>query len=251
MPPRRLQKETTGEEPTRQRRPHPDWTAPCKDFFMEALLQQKRLGCWGDRGPKPLAWKNAINDLNNHYGIQFQTTVGKNKYHQIRALYLTTKRLKGRSGWSWDNNSKKVLVDEVIWEAELASLLMKSTTDRKEDNAEYQQVVKIKHNGFRLWDVALKIFEGQVVEGMFAITINNQLKQLQDKYAKDVVRGQGVSIPDLDASEDKADEMEAREEGATELTDNEGKARRESGGSASQTGPPVSQAPLRVQTGGG
>ncbi|XP_026396931.1 uncharacterized protein LOC113291636 [Papaver somniferum] len=107
------------------------------------------------------AWIEVKDEFNKKNGQSFTMDQIKNRYNVLRVRHNDMKKLMSLSGFEWDSEDKKIIVDdEGVWDAYLGE-----NPDKK----------KYKTNGCPIYEELCTIFGGSTATGSNAYVLINAL----------------------------------------------------------------------------
>ncbi|XP_026384803.1 uncharacterized protein LOC113280391 [Papaver somniferum] len=126
------------------------WCNSLEKSLCELLIVQ----ILGGKKPKSFvkeAWIEVKDEFNKKNGQNFTMDQIKNRYNLFRVRPNDMKKLMSLSGFEWDSEDKKIIVDdEGVWDAYLG---------------EYPDKKKYKTNGFPIYEELCTIFGGSTATG--------------------------------------------------------------------------------------
>ncbi|XP_026396894.1 uncharacterized protein LOC113291589 [Papaver somniferum] len=176
------------------------WCNSLEKSLCELLIVQ----ILGGKKPKSFvkeAWIEVKDEFNKKNGQNFTMDQIKNRYNLFRVRHNDMKKLMSLSGFEWDSEDKKIIVDdEGVWDAYLG---------------EYPDKKKYKTNGCPIYEELCTIFGGSTVTGSNAYasaqSVDDDTPVKSSRQGSSVVGVEEVS----ESSTEKANERGKRKAPAT------------------------------------
>ncbi|XP_056175214.1 uncharacterized protein LOC115669025 [Syzygium oleosum] len=131
------------------------WTEPLTELFVSLMVDEVKMGTRTSCTYNKVGWINIEKKFNEQTGLHFSLTQFKNKAHKLKRKYGSFKKLLSTTGFGWDDDSKKVVVDdETVW------------ANHIKDNTEW---AKFRKDGFPLYSQLCVVFGDTYATGEFAM----------------------------------------------------------------------------------
>jgi hypothetical protein len=148
LPPQ--QQKSSKKERKKSSAPRAHWTEERRLFFIDALLEQTRLGRRAQGGWPPEVWKDITNALNKTFNWNLVFGKAKDQYNALRKDYLIVKAMRSLSGWGWDDELKRVTAPKAVFDEHIAA---------------HPEASKFAHLSFIYYDKMHELLEGKVATG--------------------------------------------------------------------------------------
>ncbi|XP_058096548.1 uncharacterized protein LOC131242130 [Magnolia sinica] len=101
--------------PTSQDRNKADWNEARDAFLVEGLIEQANIGKRNASVWKKEAWKSVRDAFNLRFGLEFDMSQIKSRYHLLKRLYHILQTLLQQNGFGWDDNFHAVTANTEVW----------------------------------------------------------------------------------------------------------------------------------------
>ncbi|KAF8256442.1 Myb/SANT-like DNA-binding domain-containing protein [Lactarius quietus] len=127
------------------------WSQRNEALLVHTLADQKAKGEWGDNNPKKAAWVACVAALagseKESGGHPKTETAVKSRWQRLKQEFDTVKKLRGLSGFGWDDIEQKVTASDDVWEDYL----------KVKEHHDHQ---KFQHKKFPLFDEIADLVDG-------------------------------------------------------------------------------------------
>lgn len=97
------------------------WTNEGKDAFIQAMLSEIDSGTFTDSGFKVDAWTRMRNKVSQVLGVEVTKQQLQSQHNYYRKLFKAFTELMSTSGFGWDEATKQLRAEPVVWTRYLAS----------------------------------------------------------------------------------------------------------------------------------
>ncbi|XP_056162107.1 L10-interacting MYB domain-containing protein-like isoform X2 [Syzygium oleosum] len=131
------------------------WTEPLTELFVSLMVDEVKKGNRTSCTYNIVGWINIEKEFNEQTRLHFSLPQFKNKAQKLKRQYGSFKKLLSTTGFGWDNDSKRVVVDdETVWANHIKA------------NTEW---VKFRKDRFPLYSQLCVVFGDTYATGEFAI----------------------------------------------------------------------------------
>ncbi|XP_030449878.2 uncharacterized protein LOC115672248 [Syzygium oleosum] len=131
------------------------WTMPLTELFVSLMVDEVKKGNRTSCTYNRVEWINIEGEFNKLTGLHFSLPQFKNKAQKLKRQYGSFKKLLSTMGFGWDDDSKRVIVDdETIWANHIKA------------NIEW---AKFRKDGFPLYSQLYVVFGDIYATGEFVI----------------------------------------------------------------------------------
>ncbi|XP_056164919.1 uncharacterized protein LOC130137501 [Syzygium oleosum] len=131
------------------------WTESLTELFVSLMVNEVKKGNRTSCTYNRVGWINIEGEFNKQTGLRFSLPQFKNKAQKLKRQYGSFKKLLLTTGFGWDDESKRVVVDdETVWANHIKA------------NTEW---AKFRKDGFPLYSQLCVVFGDTYATGEFAI----------------------------------------------------------------------------------
>ncbi|KAH0639910.1 hypothetical protein KY285_036496 [Solanum tuberosum] len=102
-------------------KPYTKWSEVQDEHFIYFIAEQVKLGRTQPGGLTTEGWDSVEKEMNKLYGDKLDKTKMKNRMRTLKKIYATMKRMSQHSGFGWNEETRKVDVEDDVWEQYLAA----------------------------------------------------------------------------------------------------------------------------------
>ncbi|XP_006344968.1 uncharacterized protein At2g29880-like [Solanum tuberosum] len=163
-------------------KPYTKWSEVQDEHFIYFIAEQVKLGRTQPGGLTTEGWDSVEKEMNKLYGDKLDKTKMKNRMRTLKKIYATMKRMSQHSGFGWNEETRKVDVEDDVWEQYLAA---------HPKDSKYRTKTLPDYNTLAL------IFGDIVADGRNGCEIND-VEDFQSEFTDDDIAAEKVTIPTED-----------------------------------------------------
>ncbi|KAH0709673.1 hypothetical protein KY285_011013 [Solanum tuberosum] len=163
-------------------KPYTKWSEVQDEHFIYFIAEQVKLGRTQPGGLTTEEWDSVEKEMNKLYGDKLDKTKMKNRMRTLKKIYATMKRMSQHSGFGWNEETRKVDVEDDVWEQYLAA---------HPKDSKYRTKTLPDYNTLAL------IFGDIVADGRNGCEIND-VEDFQSEFTDDDIAAEKVTIPTED-----------------------------------------------------
>ncbi|KAG5591839.1 hypothetical protein H5410_042353 [Solanum commersonii] len=171
-------KMTTNQTP-KVGKPYTKWSEVQDEHFIYFIAEQVKLGRTQPGGLTTEGWDSVEKEMNKLYGDKLDKTKMKNRMRTLKKIYATMKRMSQHSGFGWNEETRKVDVEDDVWEQYLVA---------HPKDSKYRTKTLPDYNTLAL------IFGDTVADGRNGCEIND-VEDFQSEFTDDDIAVEKVTIP--------------------------------------------------------